>query len=201
MTSPEEAFLKQVKSDLAEYGIKLILRDTKMVKVEGVSCLGFFDQERIMVATKNPGWLGVLAHEYSHFLQWATGSAIYKKCFGPTNNYATIQEEWLLGKKHKPFLVRRAFNAVREMERECEMIAVELIKKYQLPIDIERYIQEANCYIYMHHLMEHHRIHCDGFKKDPFHRWYTRKMPSSFRHKSHTTIPEDIRLLLERTLS
>lgn len=200
MTPAETAFIQKVRDDLAEYGMRLVLRNSKLVQVDGVKCLGFFDQEKIMIGTGSPNWVGTLAHEYSHFIQWATGSKIYAKCFGPVNNYADIQEEWLRGKKHKPFLVRRAFNAVREMERECEMIAVALIKKYELPVDIERYTQEANCYIYMHHLMEHHRIAMDGFQKDPFDRRFTRMMPSTFRHKSHRKIPEGIQALLEKTL-
>jgi hypothetical protein len=200
LTPVETAFIQKVRSDLAEYGMRLILRNSKFVQTEGVKCLGFFDQQNIIVATGTPNWVGTLAHEYSHFIQWATGSKIYSKCFGPVNNYADIQEEWLQGKKHKPFLVRRAFDAVREMERECEMIAVEVIKKYSLPIDIERYTQEANCYIYMHHLMENHRVHMDEFRRDPLNRRYTRMMPSTFRHKSHRKIPADIQAILEKAL-
>jgi hypothetical protein len=61
-----------------------------------------------------------------------------------------------------------------------------------LGIDIERYKQEANCYVYIHHLMEIHRKELDKFKKDPMIPYYIRKMPSSFRQQSHSTLPKKV---------
>jgi len=84
------------------------------------------------------------------------------------------------------------------MERECEMITVEIIREYGLNVDIERYKQEANCYIYIHHLMEMHRKRLDHFKKDPITPYYIRKMPSSFRAPSHKSLPKKVEAILER---
>ena len=62
-------------------------------------------------------------------------------------DYAEIQDQWLKGKKFEARRIRKAFDAVRAMERECEMITVEVMKDYGLDVDIDRYKQEANCYI------------------------------------------------------
>lgn len=201
MPSAKQLFVDKVRKHLADYGMELSLSDGAFVKTEGSQCLGYFDEKKIAVATGNPRWIEVLAHEYSHFLQWLTGSETYAKCFGPKNYYSTICDEWLRGKEYKPFMVKRAFDALRAMERECEMIAVKVIKSNNLQVDIERYTQEANCYIYIHHLMETRRKSWNLFKKDPFKSGHIRKMPSSFRHKSHKKIPEDIQELFDRLSS
>ncbi len=198
MPSVNEEFVEKVKTNLADYGMVLSFSPKRFVMADRVKCLGYFDEKKIMVAKGNPNWIEVLAHEYSHFIQWMVGSEAYVKCFGPKNYYTTICEEWLHGKKKKPFMVKRAFNAVREMERECEMIAVQVIKDNGLNVDIERYTQEANCYIYMHHLMEEHGKHWGEAKGDPFSSRIIRNMPSSFRHKSHKKIPDNIRKILDR---
>lgn len=197
MPSAKQLFVDKVRKHLAEYGMELSFSDGAFVKAEGAKCFGYFDEQKIAIAKGHNRWVEVLAHEYSHFLQWLAGSETYVKCFGPKNYYSTICDEWLNGKKHKAFMVKRAFDALRAMERECEMIAVKVMRDNDLGVDIERYTQEANCYIYIHHLMEARRMGWDKFKEDPFEARYIRKMPSSFRHKSHKKIPADIRKLFE----
>ena len=198
MNASERAFIKAVKSELGEYGMKLVLARSKFVFADQASCWGFFDQKKIKVARGNPRWIEVVAHEYSHFLQWLVGSKSYSLCFGPMGDYAEIQDQWLKGKKFEARRIRKAFDAVRAMERECEMITVEVMKDYGLDVDIDRYKQEANCYIYIHHLMEIHRKRLDNFKKDPLIPYYIRKMPASFRQHSHQTLPKKVEEILAR---
>lgn len=192
MSTAERVFVAAVRQDLAQYGIKLVFRRGRFVNADGAKCFGFFDEKQICVAKGNARWVEVLAHEYSHFIQWLSGSRLYSLCFGPMGNHAAIQEDWLRGKKYEARRVRKAFDAVRAMERECEMIAVKVMEEYGLNIDIERYKQEANCYVYIHHLMEIHRKELDKFKKDPMIPYYIRKMPSTFRQQSHSTLPKKV---------
>lgn len=194
MRSAEKQFIKAVKHDLKEYGIRLVLCRSDFVRTSDMQCFGFFDEEQVRIAKNNPKWIEVLAHEYSHFIQWITNSKLY----GRSDKAATIIERWLHGKKYDTRTVHRAFDAIRAMERECEMITVEVIKEYGLDVDIERYKQEANCYIYIHHLMETHRKKLDHFKKDPLIPYYIRKMPSSFRAPSHQSIPKKVEQVLQR---
>lgn len=194
MNTAEKEFVKAVRNELKEYGIKLVFSRGCFVKTDGMMAFGFFDEKQVRVARGHSRWIEVLAHEYSHFLQWLTGSKLYRRC----DNSGNIIDDWLHGKKIEPRKVHRAFENIRAMERECEMITVEIIREYGLNVDIERYKQEANCYIYIHHLMEMHRKRLDHFKKDPITPYYIRKMPSSFRAPSHKSLPKKVEAILER---
>lgn len=198
MTPIEKAFVRAIRAELSIYGVKLNLTRSRFVYSDGSKCFGFFDEKQIRVGKGNPRWIEVLAHEYSHFIQWVNGSRLYSLCFGPMANYANVVEDWLHGKDFEMRRVRKAFNTYRAMERECEMIAVDVFRKFNLNVDIERYKQEANCYIYMHHLMEMKRIRMSKFKKDPLIPHYIRKMPSSFRSQSHNTMPKAIQSVLDK---
>lgn len=200
MTRNERAFVRAIRAELSIYGVRLNLVDSKFVHTDGTKCFGFFDEKQIRVGKRNPRWLEVLAHEYSHFIQWVNGSKLYSLCFGPMANYATIVEDWLHGKDFEMRRVRKAFNTLRSMERECEMLTVAVFRKFNLNVDIERYKQEANCYIYMHHLMEANRLRFSKFRKDPLKPHYIRKMPSSFRSQSHNTMPKTIERVLMKCI-
>lgn len=196
MNRNERAFVRVVRAELSIYGVRLNLMDSKFVHADGIKCFGFFDEKQIRVGKRNPRWIEVLAHEYSHFIQWVNGSKLYSLCFGPMANYATVVEDWLHGKDLPKRRVHKAFNTLRSMERECEMLTVEVFRKFRLNVDIERYKQEANCYIYMHHLMEMNRMRLSKFRKDPLKPHYIRKMPSSFRSQSHNTMPKTVERVL-----
>lgn len=200
MNRNERAFVRAIRAELSIYGVKLNLTDSKFVYSDGTKCFGFFDEKQIRVGKRNPRWVEVLAHEYSHFIQWVNGSKLYSLCFGPMANYSTTVEDWLHGKEFEMRRVRKAFNTLRSMERECEMLAVAVFRKFNLNVDIERYKQEANCYIYIHHLMEINRKRLSKFRKDPLKPHYIRKMPSSFRSQSHNTMPKTIERVLMKCL-
>jgi len=161
---------------------------------DGCHCLGYFTDEKICIATKNPRWIEVLAHEYSHFIQWKVGSSLYRKCFGPTNNYADVVDGWVKGKKYSTSRVKRAFETYRAMERECERITVSVLLEHGVNFDVERYAQEANCNVYMYHFMESQKVR--NFRKNPYARSILTKMPSSFRVQSHRTIPKSVEHIL-----
>ena len=63
MNASERAFIRAVKSELGEYGMKLVLARSKFVFADQASCWGFFDQKKIKVARGNPRWIEVVAHE------------------------------------------------------------------------------------------------------------------------------------------
>lgn len=190
----EKRFFDFVRQSLKEAGIRLVLRNANYVMCDGFRCEGYFADHYVCIAKKNPRWIEVLAHEYSHFVQWRTGSKLYRKCYGPTNNYADIVDHWAKGADISRGKVRRAFETYRAMERECERITVMLLKSYGVEFDSERYKQEANCTLYMYHFMETHRI--KHFARSPFKRSILQRMPSSFRALSHTTIPKEIKDIL-----
>lgn len=195
MRLADKEFVKFVKKAIEPHGLTLTLRNSKWVKADGFACFGYFDEKGICVATKNPRWVEVLAHEYSHFIQLQVASPLYRKCFGPTNDYADVVADWINGKNYTPARVRRAFETYRSMERECEQIAVKVMQKHGIEFDPERYAQEANCCIYMYHFMEQRRG--KDFSKNPFNWRVLRKMPASLRVQSHRLMPKEVSDVLE----
>ena len=182
--------VKFVKNHLSQNGVKLIIGRGRYVNVGGFRCDGYFDESEkiIKVAKKDPNFLETLLHEYCHFLQWIHKTKIFKQ----SDKYCLIVEQWLNGKPYSKKLVRRAFYWVRKMERECEQIAAKLIDRYELPIDKERYIKNANCYIYAHFFMEQKRKY-SAFTKNPFKNKSVQKvMPTNFKALSHQTIPKKV---------
>lgn len=196
MKSVERKFVEMVRRSLRESGLRLVLRKVPMIDLEGFHCRGYFCDTEICIAIDSSRWIEVLAHEFAHFIQWKTGSILYRKCFGPTNDYADVVDAWIGGdESYDRRRVRRAFDTYRAMERECERLAVKVLKENGIPFDLERYTQEANCYIYMYHFMEHRRI--KSFSKSPFSIRTLRMMPSSFRAQSHRTMPKGVKEVLE----
>jgi hypothetical protein len=199
MASTNNIFVKFVRETLRENGLELNLKNTKFVKTDGSMCWGFFDEKQICVAKNNPRWIEVLAHEYSHFIQWKRGTELYKKCFGPTNNYADVVEDWLIGKDFDSRRVKKAFETYRSMERECEKITVKVMQRHGIKFDLERYTQESNCHIYMYHYMERRRK--SSFNNEPTKNWrIVRQMPSSFRVQSHKILPKEIDAVMDSLL-
>jgi len=183
-------FVKFVKNDLSKNGVKLIIGKGYRVNVGGFRCDGYFDESLkiIKVAKKDKNFLETLLHEYCHFLQWRHKTKIFKH----SDKYCTIVENWLNGKYYSPTTVHKAFYWVRKMERECEQIAAKLIDRYELPIDKNKYIKNANCYIYSHFFMEQHRKY-SAFSRNPFKdRRVQQVMPSTFKALSHQTLPKRV---------
>jgi Zn-dependent peptidase ImmA (M78 family) len=183
-------FVSFVKEHLSENNVKLVVGRGRKVNAGGFLCDGYFDeyQKIIKVAKNDPYFLETLLHEYCHYLQWIHKTKIFKR----SDKYCTIVEQWLNGKHYSKNTVKRAFYWVRKMERECEQLAAKLIDKYELPIDKERYIKNANCYIYAHYFMEIKRKYT-AFKKNPFkNRKVQQVMPKNFKALSHQTIPKKV---------
>lgn len=133
-------FLEESKSLLKDHGVKLCLRKSHYVHDGNRSKLrlgGFYDGTKLVVARNHPDWLEVYVHEYSHFIQDITGEKSYKKFINSKNP---------------------SFNTIRANEYNCEKISLNLIKKYNLPINIDRYSQKANSCICFYHVYERTNI-------------------------------------------
>jgi len=148
MDTPEvKAFIKDVRKKCREIGVNLIFSKTQSVTTpSGFTCAGFFDDgiKTISVAKNNPLWLGILAHEFSHCLQWQENSIEWQKDQECGN---VMMESWLNGKEVKN--LKKAINNIIALELDCEKRALKLIAQYDLPINSSTYIQRANeCILY-----------------------------------------------------
>ena len=73
MDKKAKDFVNYIREHLEEYGGKLILGNGKEVNTgEGIRSSGLFNDKPLIIraAKKSKDFIGVLAHEYAHFLQW-----------------------------------------------------------------------------------------------------------------------------------
>jgi len=196
MDKASQHFIKHVRNHLSEYDGKLILGRGKNVNCgDGCRSTGFFSDSplQIRVAKKNlKDFLTTVAHEYAHFLQWLE---MPKQIIEADDRASILVFDWLSGKSFNKKEVEKAFCRVMIMERDAERRTMELIKKFNLNVDIDKYIRQANCYIYMHWIMQERR----SWKyrvgvKDPMHsKNLISQMPNTFKAKSDRKIPSNIR--------
>jgi len=159
-------FLGTAISHMIEHGKSVKLIHRKSVKCDGVATGGFCNENGITMATKQDSWFQLFVHEYCHFLQEIDDDYTENDDDDAWNNY----DHWLLGKcELKPEQIKRATKLIRDCEIDCEKRAVELIKKYNLPIDVERYTQEANVYALFYTLVSKYRM------------WYSGESPCSIK--------------------
>lgn len=185
------AFMKHVKNHLSEYGMKVIWGRGMSVHCGGYTSSAYFSEEEkmIKIAKNNDLWLESLVHEYGHFIQWVNSSPIYAK-----SDKAIINvEKWFLRKKMSKMKITKSFQILREMERNCEMIASKTAKRFKLPINKFGYAKRANIYIYSHWVMEEKKKFW-SYRIDPFRsRYILSLVPNDFRTQTHKKIPEKIK--------
>lgn len=149
-------FIQYVKDECKNVGVKVILGKGKNIKWSATEkCSGYFDSEgkKLACATGWDDWIETLVHEFAHFTQWQENTAIWRIC--NELNSTTLVDDWLEGTEVND--IKKHIGIVRDMELDNEKRTVELIRKFQLDIDIELYIKRANAYIYFHNWMKETR--------------------------------------------
>ena len=195
MDSNAKKFLKHVREHLSEYGGKLVFgRGNKVNCGDGCRSIGYFSdwplEIRVAKGSRDP--ISTVAHEYAHFLQWLeTPQQIMKA----DDKASLLVFDWLGGKEFENRDVQKAFCRVMVMERDAERRAVDIMKKFNLKIDYDRYIRQANCYIYMHWIMRERRSwrYKPGSPDPMACRSVISKMPNNFKAQSDKKIPKHIR--------
>lgn len=174
-----QAFLEFVKQECKKHKVKLELRKVRYLKLDKtIKCGGYFDSEerRLVVATKNEDtWLPLLVHEFAHLTQWVDNCEPWAK--GADGLF--FVEEWLSGKKVRN--IKKYLGQSRDLELDNEKRSVKLIKKWNLPIDIEDYIKRANAYVQFYNYMYYSRKWCKPGNSPYRNQAIYESMPSSFR--------------------
>lgn len=160
----------QIKSDLyvgsfVEYvdlfcnthGVRIILDPNKYVDLgDGQMCNGYFwdgdedNSPQLVVATGKPReqWLQIFVHEFSHCLQWAEDEIGWNVTYlSDGTDVYTLLQQWMVGSVELDQQTAEDCAALSRMhELDCDKRAVQLIKMWNLPIDVKQYIQKANAY-------------------------------------------------------
>ena len=147
-------FVDFVKNKLSEKGGKLILRNKI---ANGETQDGEFCEKTNTIRCKKNNnsyyWLGVLAHEYSHFIQSSNKTKFwtnFQKNINKLNNVDDILIAKDSGKKQNFNKKDREkiVSSIIDMELECEKMALEFVKNFDLPINKEEYIILSNVIFY-----------------------------------------------------
>lgn len=135
-----------IKKDLRAYDGKVLLFKGEYCggndRCYGVFEFNIRDEPVLKVATGNKTSdqaLGVLIHEYCHFLQWREGAKVWKE-FEECN--FSIDDVIKSPKKFKSEIL-----LLIKLEAECERRVVKLVKKYELFCP-KQYAKEANCILF-----------------------------------------------------
>lgn len=132
--------LTLIKSDLKETGVKLVLKKS----MPGMS--GYFDHiNKELVYVNDKEGTGTLIHEYCHFLQWRSNSSVYDSYMPEVNNFAeSVIESLKNGKRYKKRIINEALTITLNCEVDCERLAINLIEKYKIRINLDLYTRVAN---------------------------------------------------------
>lgn len=95
-------------------------------------------------------WFPDFIHEYCHFLQHKEGQFTGKKWTEIYRLFNKIKR----GKRLSRSINRnRIIRKVQNVELDAEKRVIQEIEKHNLPVDIKRYAQRANAYIYFHNFL------------------------------------------------
>ena len=153
-------FMNSCFDELEAHSIKIIVSENSQVNTrddnKGLNCSGFFEDRpvaRLAIATGKPleEWLPIFAHEFCHFRQYKEQSKYWTDIFTEMNGElveaTAIIDRWLDGEiELEQDRLNHLIRIAQQVERDCERRTVDLIKQFDLPIDIKDYSKKANAY-------------------------------------------------------
>ena len=197
-------FVEKIKSDCEKNGVKTLILDETHVpylntdmKVNGY--FSDYPDKVLACATKKPveDWITILAHESSHMDQSVENSDVWKKLvdsrIGTKDVYDFI-DEWINGKEFTQNQLDTFFKIAINTELDCEKRTVEKLKKYELPVNIEEYIQNANAYVYFYLIIQKYRKWYIAGKEPYRIKEITSEMPTNFNN-DYNILPENLEKL------
>jgi hypothetical protein len=146
-------FLMHVKAKCKEADVKFLLSNTEYVETgQSTRCNGYFDGDNkvLAVAVGQPEeqWNKILVHEYAHMTQWMDDSPAWKAGTEGTDA-ETLVELWYNREIEMTAKQKAKWIGLgRDLEREAEERAVQLIGRFNLPLSPKAYIRNANAYLY-----------------------------------------------------
>jgi len=161
MNKKVKIFIAHALAEMIENKVDIKLPRTKKVSLVGsLRCNGYFDlgPPQFCVGMKKPekDWLRIFVHEYCHFKQWIDKELVFTnfdKIDGMDNYDDWVNHEAELTKKQ----ILECTRAIQALELNCEKRVVDMIKLFQLPINIHENICRANAYVLFYNYVMKHR--------------------------------------------
>lgn len=138
--------IEDVKKECKENGFEFKTHNTERIP-DQFFCTGIFDGEgkSLEVAVNRRRWVFTLAHEFGHFKQWQEGLWVGDKA----ESYWEDFEAWLAGEeKLRPKRLLKCVREIQACESDAEQRAVQILERYKIPFAKDRYIKEANVYVW-----------------------------------------------------
>jgi hypothetical protein len=150
--SGAEPFIKMVTNHLKQHNGKIIFR---MPPISSREIDGEFSEFNMTIKCyldcSSNYWVGVLAHEYAHFLQCISESELWtnfqNEVASITNIDAIFKNKSSKLKINKSKRLRLTSDIIK-MELDCDKSALKLINKWKLPVDKKEYVCKANIVLY-----------------------------------------------------
>lgn len=172
---PVKQFLNDLIHQCLKHNVTLRLENKHQIAYgKGIKVGGYFSDEdgklTLAIGTKNilNNWLETLVHESCHLDQYIEIKN-FKKSLLHFNNI----DLWLSGKRFNKIELEKSFKIVKKFELDCEIRSIKKIKKYNLPINVEKYSQAANLHIHFYNWLKIN-------KKWPKHSIYSEELLNLF---------------------
>jgi len=143
-------FIAFVKAECRKEGVKCDLRNTSYVKISNsIKASGYFDENvpTLVCSMGRKDSIEILVHEYCHLTQWRERIPLWVEAEISMN----LIDEWLSGKEVRN--IKKHIEISRDLELDNEKRAVNTIKEFNLPINLENYIRKANSYVHFYNYM------------------------------------------------
>jgi hypothetical protein len=149
-------FVAHVRRRCTNTGIELVLSPSRNVVITdsfSTDCSGYFDDvnKTLVVACGKPfnEWIEILVHEYSHMQQWLTDDrwSYWTDCC--LDLWSWLDKEKVMNSTQ----LNKVLDGMIDLERDCELRALDNISKWNLPINKSRYKRKANLYLYSYRML------------------------------------------------
>jgi hypothetical protein len=149
-------FVAYVKRMCKLHKVELMLSPSRTVVITdtfSTDCSGYFDDvdKVLAVACGKPfeQWIEILIHEYSHMEQWLHDERWSSWTDSCGELWAWLDKEKIMNNSQ----LKGVLDGMIELERDCEVRALNTIAKWNLPVNKSRYKRKANLYLYSYRLM------------------------------------------------
>ena len=144
-----EKFTQFVKTECKKNRVLFKEYKRRYIKLsDSIKCGGFFSSGEgdtkgptLAYAMGNPDAASLLVHEYAHMTQWLEGLPLWKEAEVSLD----YLDRWLEGTEVDA--ISHHIDVAKELELDNEKRSVELIRRWELPLDIPEYIKKANSYL------------------------------------------------------
>ena len=149
-------FVAYVRRMCKIHKVELMLSPSRAVVITdsfSTDCSGYFDDtdKVLAVACGKPfeEWIEILVHEFSHLQQWLDDERWEHWTYCCGELWAWLDKEKIMNNSQLKVII----DGMIDLERDCEVRALNNIAKWNLPINKSEYKRKANLYLYSYRMM------------------------------------------------